>query len=574
MRFISLLIIGILLWGRVDINFRDLSINDFIKMVAKINNKNLLITKPLDGKVNFISIKPLSNKELWQLLLDVLKQKGYTIVDNGRYLEVVPLKVAFEKAKAGKKTIFKSINIKLKYLSSKVCIKEIKPFLSNFGRAEVISSDKIMVIDFEENVRQIRNIIKSLDKKEQKYIEYIKTNTKPSLMIKKIKNMLTSLKLENVYKLYADDYNNFLIVVSQINRFNDIKEIIKKIDSKTALILTKVLRLKNTDAKEVLDILQKVINERFKKDKPSLSLNKEDNSIVVVGDAKKVELINSIIESLDIPKRQVYIKVKILELTNSKVANLGTKLGILGASASSSGLYTFSANLGGSALAFNPGDLGISIPDIKRGLALGAVLDLLETTGAAKKLSEPSILCLNNTPSTIYVGKTVSVLTQSVSGANTADLTKNSFARTDIGLKLTLKPRIDVDNKVAINVKGLIEDILPGSQLELPTTSKREIDTTAIVRNGQSIIIGGLIKDNKDVTINKVPLLGDIPVLGALFKNKKVNNDKTTITIILTPYIVNNTTELEKLQNLLIKLNEIKAKFVNKLIKKVKNEKK
>jgi general secretion pathway protein D len=278
-----------------------------------------------------------------------------------------------------------------------------------------------------------------------------------------------------------------------------------------------------------------------------------------------MEALKTVISALDIPKEQVYVKARILEISNLKASQIGNKLGIYAGSGSSSGLYTMSVNLGGPAIAFDITSLGLSIPTIKQGLALGATIDLLETFGAAKKFSEPSILCINNTPSTIYVGKTISVKT----GQTTSTSTSISYSRQDIGLTLEITPRIDSDNKVSLNVKAVVEDILPGSpDATLPTTSKRDIKTTTIVNNGQSIIIGGLVRNNKDVTIKKVPLLGDIPILGALFRHKEVNEDKTTLVIVLTPYIVKKSVDLDKLRLTLAKLNEFERKFAEDYIKK------
>ena len=317
--------------------------------------------------------------------------------------------------------------------------------------------------------------------------------------------------------------------------------------------------------------MSKVINKiallKYKKDKPSITEDKETNSLIIIATPEQMETLKTIIKALDIPKMQVYVKAKILEISNLKASQIGNKLGLYAGSGGSSGLYTMSANMGGPAIAFDVTSLGLSIPTIKQGLALGATIDLLETFGAAKKLSEPSILCINNTPSTIYVGKTISVKT----GQTTSTSTSVSYSRQDVGLTLQIKPRIDSDNKVSLDVKAVIEDILPGSpDLTLPTTSKRDIKTTTIVNNGQSIIIGGLVRNNNDITVKKVPLLGDIPVLGALFRHKEINEDKTTLVIVLTPYIVKQSTDLDKLRTTLGKLNELEKKFALEYIKKKK----
>jgi len=135
------------------------------------------------------------------------------------------------------------------------------------------------------------------------------------------------------------------------------------------------------------------------------------------------------------------------------------------------------------------------------------------------------------------------------------------------GLKLKIKPRISADNKVTLNVKTVVEDIINSDNPGLPTTSKREVETTTIVKNGQMVIIGGLVKDNIDTTVSKVPFIGDLPIFGKLFRHKEKIKDKTTLAVLLTPYIVKNSNELEKLRGMLSKLDTLEKSFVEKFKK-------
>ena len=582
MRLIKVLFIFsfILLWGKgIEINFKDLSLQNFIKMISKITDKNVLITNNIQGKVNFISVKPVSKEQLWNILLAVLRSKGYTIIENNGFLEVISLSKAVKLASLSDRTSIpqmKTSIIYLKYISPQNVKSQVSNFLSNYGKIVIPKkSNFIIITDFPQNIKKIKKFVRLIDYKEKKEVKFIKlAYSTSSLVAKQIKQIVSNIIPNNAYNIYSNDVANSLIVITSHKYMNYFTNLIKKLDTKRQTLTTKIIHLKNTDTTAMSKVISNILKERYKaKNKVSVTTDKEDNSLILVGMPNQLDLIAGIIKALDVPKKQVYVKVRILELSNSKVSQMGMKLGILGGSATNSGLYTLSANLGGPALAFSPSSLGLSVPTIKEGVALGATLDLLVTTGAAKKLSEPSILCVNNLPSTIYVGKTVSVITQSTVGATSTDLTKNNYSRQDIGLKMDIKPRIDVDNKVAIHLKGIIEDILPGSQVGLPITSKREIDTSAIVKNGQSIIVGGLIRDNSDITVDKVPLLGDIPVLGALFRHKNKNDDKTTIVMVLTPYIVNNSDDLSKLRNVLVKLNEVEHSFVKKLIKKLKASK-
>jgi len=576
MKFINILFLASILFAKVNLNFQNLDINDFIKMVAKITHKNILITQPLTGKVNFVSVKPVDENEVYDILISVLKSKGYTIVKDNDILKVVRSSDAIKEAPPLNSNFYELQTqiIPLKNISAKDAYLLVNYLVSRYGKI-VLNSKKnlIIVTDYPKNINLIKNIIKKVDNQNSKDIKFIHFKyTEVNDVFPKIKEIAQSMFDPKIYqyKTIADTNSNTIIIVGDSNVIKQLYKIILKMDVKPKPTnqITEVITLKNSDVEEVAKVLMNIIKVKFKKDPPSVTAAKETNSLIIVGDRKQINMIKMIISALDIPKQQVYVKAKILEISNSKASQIGAKFGIY-AGSGENGLYTLSANLGGPAIAFNVTDLGLALPTIKQGIALGATLDLLETLGAAKKLSEPSILCINNTPSTIYVGKTVSVLT----GKTTSTVTSESYTRQDIGLTLKITPRIDSDNKVSLKVESVIEDILPGSVVGLPTTSKREIKTTTIVKNGQSIIIGGLVKDNKDITIKKVPLLGDIPLIGALFRHKELNNDKTTLAIILTPYIVKKSDDLDKLRITLSKLNALEKKFVEEFLKKHKSKK-
>jgi len=575
---ILLLLFTFLSANEIHLNFNNIDITTFIKMVSKITHKNILITKEIHGKVNFISVKPIQEKEIFSILLNILKSKGYTIIDKGEFSVVVRSSEALREAPSLKNNSaeIQTDIIYLKNISAKDAYLQINYLASKYGKIVVNKEKNLLIItDFPRNLKIIKTILTKIDKEKQnkvKFVKLYKGNVKTIFpKVKDIAENLFNKKLFK-YKLIENDDSNSIIIVASKEMINRLVPIIKNLDisPKPVSQITKIFTIKNSDVKNLQTLLNNIVKHKFKNNPPSLTADTETNSIIVVGNQLQIDTIATIIDALDVPKEQVYVKVRILEISNKKASQIGIKYGIVGGVANSSGLYSMSANLGGPAIAINTSTLGLSIPTLTKGLALGATLDLLELQGAAKKLSEPSILCINNTESSIYVGKTESVITQSTVGANTTDLTKNTYSREDIGLTLRVRPRIDSDNKVSLHVKAIIEDILPGSQVGLPTTTKRDIDTTTIVQNGQSIIIGGLIRNNKDLTISKVPFLGDIPLIGGLFRHKNLSVDKTTLVIVLTPYIIKKTSDLDKLREVLAQLNNIKTRFVQNLIKEKK----
>jgi general secretion pathway protein D len=199
-----------------------------------------------------------------------------------------------------------------------------------------------------------------------------------------------------------------------------------------------------------------------------------------------------------------------------------------------------------------------------KAFALGAALDLLQKNGAARLLSEPSVLCTNNKEAEIYVGQTMSILTQAQQSTSGVSNVVNNYSREDIGLTLKVKPRLSSNNQVTLEVETTIEDLDPSSEqiADRPTTTKRTVKTNAIVKNGEMIILGGLIKKAGGKGISKIPFLGDIPVLGELlFTHTSDVEREQNVVVYLTPYIVRKSGDLQKLKKMLAELEEVQIRY-------------
>lgn len=593
MRLSKLIIIFLLIFNtfllgqdKITLNFKNLSIENFIKMVAKITEKNILTPDKIKGNVNFISVKPIKKSEVFDLLINVLKTKGYTIVESPQgYLMIVKSRDALREAPP----IFGTTNINqiqtdiigIKYVDASKIYSTISFMISKNGKATLVKdSNTLIITDFPKNLKKIKQIISIMDKKTKKNVEFIPIEyaSTSSIYPKILKIAQTLFPIDTKTKqleIISNEATNTFILVGSRTNIETLKKYIKNLDKKDDIVKPSIhiVKLKNSDCTELQKVLNELISKKVydkKETKPTITIDQPTNSLIILSSQKEFLELKKVIDMLDVDREQVYVKAKIVEISSKKASQIGAKYGIFGGVANSAGLYSFSANLGGPAIPFDIEEIGIEKPTLTKGLALGATISLLESNGAAKKLSEPSLLCVNNTESTIYVGQTESVITQGTVGASTTDYTKNVYTRQDIGLTLKIKPRISSDNKVSLDIKTVIEDILPGSPVGLPTTSKREMQTTTIVKNGQSIIIGGLVKDNLDTTISKIPLFGDIPILGNLFRHKDQTNDKTTLVILLTPYIVKKSEDLDKLRVLLGKLDALEKKFALEIKKRKK----
>jgi len=399
-----------------------------------------------------------------------------------------------------------------------------------------------------------------------------KTINKNILVSHEIKGKVNFISNEPIYKnellsilKMALKENGYFLV--ETNGILKVKSIKKKQISKVKISSlekreTHVHNLINLDGNKLEKLLTKMIEKKFHKNrKPIVLFESISNSIIIDGKSKDVKDLLAIVKKLDKRKKQIYVKAKIVELDDFLLNDVGFKFGILGAKSYSSGIYTFSSNLNnGNAISFDTSSIGLEIPNLNSSLALGASLNLLNKTYALDIVSEPSLLCLNNKESSIYVGETISIQT----GSTTTDggNTKNVFEREDIGLTLKVKPIVN-KNRVLIDIEAILEGIKNNNTTNNnPDTSKKHIKTTAFVNNGESVVLGGLIEKRKEKTVEKVPYASDIPLIGELFKNRYKDSRTKNLIIIITPYIVPEDKDLTFVTQELAKLKKLEDELL------------
>lgn len=353
-------------------------------------------------------------------------------------------------------------------------------------------------------------------------------------------------------------------------------------EDKNDLIITKkkkalvVIPIKHTDAKKVLDQIKELLSNEYLKNlqiNSSITFNKENNSLVIISSPDYITTLESFIKELDRPSQQVYVEAKILEVSKSKVENFGVQYGLNGFNAAGSTLTTLSSVVNGAGLVdtLSLGELGLlgySPLTMRHGLSLGIAINLLNQNKALNVISEPSLLCVNNKQSSIYVGETQAIAT----GTTVGTTTTTNYQREDIGLKLSVTPRVAQNNKVTLNINTILEDVKQTQSTisGIPNTDKKEIITTAIVENGESVVLGGLIKNKLENIEDSIPILGDIPLLGELFKNKYQINDKVNLVIIVTPYIIPKEKDITFIRDQLARLEILTQKITNDVDQKLK----
>ena len=472
-------------------------------------------------------------------------------------------------------------------ITSKIINKNILLTQEIEGTIDFIPNDKV-------SKDELLAILKySLDEKGYELVEensilrvIKKEESKNESIIIKLKNIdvnFAKQSLENISKQLEDkntsiienSLDSSIMIISNKKNLEYLQKYIKNIDNSSTSTkkLTKIINLKNSDSTNIIKIVEDVVNKKTylnANHKPVISSDVESNSIIVMGNVDEVEGVYNLIEELDKEKTQVYVQAKIIEVNDDLVNQIGVSYGIFGAKSAGNVLSSFSASL-------NKGEIptffidGIKIPDMSSGLALGASINLLKQSGALDIVSEPSILAINNKESSIYVGETISIkVSSSVTDGGTV---KENFEREDVGLTLKVKPRISNETKVILDIETILEGVKTTQTISgNADTSKKQIKTTAILNNGESVIIGGLIENKSEKTEQKVPVLGDVPLFGELFKNSVENAKKNNLVIIVTPYLIPKTKDITYIRNKLSELKNLEDRYLENSLIKLRNQ--
>lgn len=582
----------------VNISLSNIEIKKLIELFSKIEKKNILIPNQIRGKISFISSSPVYKSEIFDILLNVLDTKGYTLVKDGNFLKIVRL----SEATRNNLQVYKpkdyiapngemiTKEIALKNAQVNLVSSKIRQFLSKTGRLVTVKENNTMFIsDYPKNIKTIQKIVSLIEKDRKKVVDIVeikhaKLRDIYSQAVQIARNLFNQSIPYNRMVILQNKELNSLVLIGLKQNVQELKKELKKFDKEKIKEeeVTKIITLKNMDAKSAFATLSQVIAKRRYKDptnKPNISYSKEINAIILIGKPEVIEPLKMTLKELDKEKYQVYVQAKIIEISDTKAKEIGLKYGLAGGTVSSSSLLTFSSDFGANAINLPSSIAGnvIDLSNISANLALGAAISFLQKNGASKTISNPSILCVNNLESSIYVGKNKSFLIGKTTNANG---TTASYQREDIGLTLKVKPRVASDDKVTLQVNTILENVDKSDTAvnsDRPTTTKQEVKTQVIVTNGESIVIGGLLQNTQSVNKQKIPVLGDIPVLGGLFRHKETSFDKKSIVVVLTPYIISKSSSLGKLQKFLAIYGKIQKEYnkniFTKIEKKVKKDK-
>ena len=570
------------------VNFQSVEIKEFINTVSKLLNKTIIIQPEVKGKITVRSYETLDPEQYYQFFLNVLDVHGYSVIDAGNgVLKVVPAPLAKgsatftnENDSIGDALVTRVVQIK------HMAVRDLIPTLNklNFNNELLISSfeqsNTLLLTGKMTVTRRMIEILEQVDREEDNVITLFSLNNASAVEVEKLARKLidegpgSEASGAHKTRLIVDERTNSLLVAGNKAARDYLASLIQKLDRPyDRQGNTQVIYLKYAQAKALAEILSgvsanlddsahgagKSAGPALMKD-TTIKADEQTNSLIITTAPALMAELKKVIERLDIRRAQVLVEAIIVELQDAEGLNLGVQW--------------FNQHAGGTHFPDNNGSVvnlaeNNALAEVVKGmsgLALGfhhnswaGLLNALKTNSNNDILATPSIVTLDNMEAEFNVGQEVPVLTGSQT--TNSDNIFNTVERKNVGIKLKVKPQINQGDSVVLKIEQEVSSVAESSNSTTETLgatfNTRTVSNTVLVGSGETVVVGGLLDTTQSDVQSKVPLLGDLPLVGELFRNTTTKKVKRNLLLFIRPTIIRSGENYE--QQTSYKFNEFQA---------------
>ncbi len=573
----------------ISVNFDQVDIRIMLKTIGDITGINFVVDDSVKGTVTVMSPTKIRLGDIYKVLESVLEVKGYAAVPAGDLVKIVP------KAKAVKHNLqvrigsnpleipqsdsFVTQIIPLKYADVTEVSQIIRPLLAADSHMTTYSrTNSILITETSSNIHHIAKIIQKLDipgSKEQFTVIALRYAS-AQVLSEQITRIMQKSKSSSVptrhsrdtpqiktgMKILPDVRTNSLIVVANAQDTEKIDKLVKDLDVQRPSRANNVhvIYLKNAPAKETAESLTgalanlRIAGAPETTQQVQVAADEGTNALIITASAQDYEVIAEIVEKLDIVREQVLVEMLIMEISEEGLREIGIDWATLDEAVADSVRF-FGATNFGPRVDFASGDLeGLSVGTWKKSgstTSIGSMITALEKRTGVNILSTPHIMTSNHHKASIIVGESRPFVTESRI-TETADLLTPTVIKTyeykDVGIRLEIVPHISQGGLVRLEIDSEFTTLIESTaSSDTPTTAIRVDQHVVSMNSGSTIVIGGLIRDDKPTLKKKVPFLVDIPLLGGLFRYEKYELQKTNLFIFITPYVMTGQQDLENI---------------------------
>ncbi len=588
--------------GEVLFNFQRADIQAVVKTISQMTGRNFILDPRVKGKVTIISAKPVSKGAAYQIFVSAIKAQGFTAVSSpGGAIKIVPVAEGKQNANVsqdgtprGGEQMATHVVVIYHGLATQM-VPLLRPLMAPTSQLSAYRpANALIITDYANNVRRLLRIIDDIDQPVSSEVTVIALEHASALDIADLIGRLSAMptrparvagqqaaaqraigsqRLSIVPDLRT---NSLLVRTDNPGRLTQLRALISRLDVPAKPGgQTRVLYLKNAEAGQLAEILRGLLAGEARA-RPTagagqaaatgaaaagslIQADEGTNALIIRASDAVYNNLRSVIEKLDIPRAQVLVETLIVDIRTDKLSEIGVQWAGAGSSGDTeaAALTQFPAGQVslGAVLADPLALVGVAgltlavlgsettLPNGKTVRGLSALAIAVESEGYGTILSTPNILTLDNAEAEITVAQNVPFVTGSFAQATGADGTVNPFQtieRQDVGLILRVKPQISEGNIIKLEIYQEVSNLdeTPVGGATDITTRKRSLQTTVAVNDGNTVVLGGLIDDRFQQNEQRVPGLSRIPILGALFRNRSKDKQKTSLMVFLRPKIV------------------------------------
>lgn len=552
------------------LNYEDVDIKKVTQDIAQFSKKTIILDPRVKGKVSIYSNASLDKEQVWNVYLRTIQVNGYSAISDNGFVRIVPENEATRDLNFAldDRADYVTEIITLKNRGTDEVLPMIKPITGRQSHLSSIPSiNSILIVDRSSNVERIKNLLQDLDKNNTAKISIIELQRLSATEAVRILDRLRAQNNPAISRFIAIPFTPSNSVILSANEFItiNIKDTLKQLDDdvKTDNSI-EVVYLKFAKAQEVASILSS-FSSRFKnsddKVQTIITHHEKTNSLVISSDQKNINNIKNLISKIDIRRAQVLVEAIIVELSETAANTLGVESVFSGANSEEIpiGMTRLNSNgpdlvsiigsasdeenaaLSSSAVAsiLNSKGLVAGIGDLTPGEDnFAAIINAIQEDKNSNILSKPSILAMDNETAKSSDGQEIPVTTGESLGSNNQNPFRTT-SRQEVGISLEVTPQINEGNSVLLDIKIEVSGVagVVSSGVDL-ITNKRTIETTALVENNEIMVLGGLIDEDLQENVNKVPILGSIPLVGKLFQSSSESAVKRNLMIFIKPSIM------------------------------------
>ena len=571
------------------LNYEDVDIKKVTQDIANFSKKTIILDPRVKGKVTIFSNSSLSSDEVWDVYLRTIQVNGFSALNDENFVRIVPENEATRDQNSGESGgEFITRVIELKNRSSVELLPLIKPISGRQANVSSIASiNSLLVVDRKSNVERITEVVQSLDEDNTASVTIVDLKNLSSVEAVRILEKLKSQNNPTINNFVAISFSasNSVIVSANSITTNIIKETLQQLDDDAISEgSVAVIYLKYANAEEVAGIVSSIAS-RFissESEKPIVTYHAPTNSVVVSSDESNIATIKNLISKLDIRRAQVLVEAIVVELSETAARSLGVEtifagaedgeipigitrfqngtgpdlLGLTGSAIESGDNANFS-NIAANSLLNSQGIIAgigrISEDDD----SMIAIINAIDADKNSNILTTTSLLAMDNEEASTVIGQEIPITTGESLGSNNTNPFRTT-SREEVGIKLSVKPQINEGNSVILEIKQEVSGVAgPLTGTTDLITNKRTIETTVLVDNNQIIVLGGLVDEDIQEDIQRVPVLGSIPVLGKLFQSSSESKVKKNLMVFLRPKILVDSESVSQIST--EKYNFIKA---------------